>query len=84
MSGTTLTVHVSGELRKKLAILAKRTGRSNSVLAAEAIADYVARETAIGARIERGLEDMRAGRVVPHDEVMAEVDSVIDRAKGQN
>jgi predicted transcriptional regulator len=42
--------------------------RTKSCLAGEAIADFVARELAIIEGIDRGLADMRAGRVLPHQQ----------------
>jgi predicted transcriptional regulator len=35
----------------------------------------------IVARIEEGLNDMRAGRVIAHEEVLAEAIGIIDKAK---
>jgi predicted transcriptional regulator len=42
--------------------------RTKSCLAGAAIADFVARELAIIEGIDRGLADMRAGRVLPHQQ----------------
>lgn len=83
MGSSTLTVRLTPELKQRLGELADRTRRTRSFLAGEAIADYVARELAIVAGIERGLEDMRAGSVVPHEEVMADVDAIVDAARGR-
>ena len=69
-TSTTLTVRLSPELKERLGELAERTRRTRSVLAGEAIADYVDRELAIIEGVQRGLEDVRAGRVVPHEEAM--------------
>jgi predicted transcriptional regulator len=41
----------------------------------------VAREAEIIGGIERGLEDMRAGRVVGHNEAMQRIRATIDRAR---
>lgn len=81
MASTTLTVRLTPELKARLAQLAERTRRTKSFLAEEAIAGYVERELQIVAGIERGLEDMKAGRVVPHDDVMADMNATIKRAK---
>ena len=81
MDTTTLTVRLPAELKEKLDALAESTQRTKSFLAAEAIADYVARETEIIAGVERGLEDMRAGRVVPHEEAMRRIRATIERAR---
>ena len=82
-SSTTLTVRLPPEVKEGLGKLAARTRRTKSFLAGEAIAGYVARELAITEGIERGLEDVRAGRVVPHDEAMQRVRATIARAKDQ-
>ncbi len=81
MTSTTLTVRLPPELKDRLGRLAERTRRTKSFLAGEAIAGYVARELEIVAGIERGLDDMKAGRVVPHEDVMADIDATIKKAK---
>ena len=81
MSSTTLTVRLSEETKEKLGRLAEETKRTKSFLAGEAITGFVERELAIIEGIHRGLEDVRAGRVVLHDEVMAEADQIIEAAK---
>ena len=81
MSTTTLTVRVSPALKDELDRLATLTQRTKSFLAGEAIAGYVARELAIVEGVERGLEDMRAGHVVTHEEAMRRIDAVIEKAK---
>jgi predicted transcriptional regulator len=72
---TTLTIRLTPEVKERLGRLADSTQRSKSFLAAEAIADYVAREAEIIEGIERGLADMKAGRLVPHDEAMARLEA---------
>lgn len=81
MSSTTLTVRLPETLKEKLGELATHTKRTRSYLAAEAIENYVDKELAIARGIERGLEDMRAGRVVPHGEVMSDVHNIVAKAK---
>lgn len=78
---TTLTLRLTPELKDRLDKLAQRTRRSKSFLAGEAIADYVARELAIVAGIESGIEDVKAGRVVPHDKAVADINGRIRRAR---
>lgn len=81
--GSTLTIHLPTSTRDGLASLAERTQRSSDGLAAEAIADYVARELATIEAIERGRAQARAGQVIPHDEVMREVHAVIEAARNR-
>lgn len=81
MASTTLTVRLPPELKDRLGKLAERTRRTKSFLAEEAIAGYVERELEIVAAIEHGLDDMKAGRVVPHEDVIADIDATIKRAR---
>lgn len=80
MASTTLTVRLPAELKDRLGELAERTRRTKSFLAGEAIGGYVERELAIVAGIERGLDDMKAERVVPHDKAMRRIRKTIDNA----
>lgn len=79
---TTMTIRVSQEVKRKLDRLANNTRRSKSYLAAEAVSAYVDRELEIIEGIKLGMADIEAGRVVPHDRAMAEVDAVIKAARG--
>ena len=83
MGSTTLTVRLSPELKERLDKLAEHTHRTKSFLAGEAIAGYVKRELEIVAGIEHGLDDMKAGRVVPHEDAMADIHDTIKRAKAK-
>ena len=78
---TTLTIRVSTDLKDKLDRLAHGTRRTKSWLAAEAVEAYVNRELQIIEGIQRGLADMAAGRVTPHEEVMARADQIIAEAR---
>ncbi|WP_342362928.1 CopG family ribbon-helix-helix protein [Terrarubrum flagellatum] len=81
MTDTTITVRVSSELKDKLEHIAKATRRSKSFLANEAIARYVETEAEIIAGIEEGLEDVKAGRVIPHEQVVREAKAIIENAR---
>ncbi len=80
---TTITLPLASRVKAKLDRLAEITHRGDARLAAEAIAEYVDRELDIIEGIERGLSDVEAGRVVPHDEAMARIDNLIEQA-GRN
>jgi predicted transcriptional regulator len=80
---TTMTIRVSREVKEKLERLAHNTRRSRSYLAAEAVSAYVERELEIIDGLQRGLADVKAGRVVSHQEAMAELYAVIDAAQGR-
>ena len=81
MTSTTMTVRLPVDVKARLERLAAATRRSRSFLAAEAVEAYVDREVAIIEGIEAGLADMRAGRVVGHDEAMARIGQTIAAAK---
>ena len=76
----TVTVRLSPDTKARLERLAGQTRRTKSFLAGEAIADYVERELKIVEAIQRGLEDVKAGRIVPHDVAIARLHATIDRA----
>jgi predicted transcriptional regulator len=80
-ASTTLTVRLTAEVTQQLGHLAKTTHRAKSLLAAEAIAAYVAREADIVDRVENGLKDMRAGRLVPHDQAIAALEATVAAAE---
>ena len=80
-TSATMTIRIATDTKRKLERLAADTRRSKSFLAAEAVSAYVDRELAIIDGVQRGLADVEAGRVVPHDNAMAEVQAVIDAAK---
>jgi len=78
---TTVTIRLDSKIKDKLDSLAEATQRSKSFLAAQAVTDYVNREAAILEGIEAGLEDMRAGRVIPHDQAIDRVEAIIEEEK---
>ncbi len=79
-ASTTMTVRLSTELKDKLERVSQKTRRSKSFLAADAIEAFVTRELRLMEMIEDGRADVAAGRTVPHDEVMADIDAIIDQA----
>jgi predicted transcriptional regulator len=79
-TSTTMTIRLDPQVKEKLGRLAQDTKRSRSFLAGEAVGAYVDRELAIIDGIRRGLADMEAGRVVPHEDAVAELQTVIDAA----
>ena len=79
---TTMTIRISSDLKEKLDRLALDTRRSRSYLAGEAVVAYVERELEIIQGIQRGLADVKVGRVVAHDAAMSEILAAIDVAQG--
>ncbi|WP_404405396.1 CopG family ribbon-helix-helix protein [Pelagibacterium halotolerans] len=77
---TTLTVRISPETKAKLDRIAELTQRSKSFLAAKALDAYATRELEICEKIQEGIEDVKAGRVVSHEDAMAELYAEIEKA----
>ena len=73
------TVELPSPLTERLGELSQRTNRAASSLVVEAVTDFVERELQVIDGIERGLSDLRSGRVVPHQEAMLRVRATIRR-----
>ena len=65
----TLSVRVDTSVKKRLEALAKRSRRSKSFLAAEAIAAYVQAEEWQLGEIQQVLKELDAGQAVSHERV---------------
>ena len=73
-----MDIEPTREAEEGLAKVAARRGISAEGVATEAVEWFVKDELAVVDGIERALDDMRQGRVVQHDDVMANVMAVID------
>jgi RHH-type rel operon transcriptional repressor/antitoxin RelB len=69
MRSTTLSVRVDQRAKKRLEKLAKRTGRSRSYLAAEAINEYLDGNEWQVAGIKQAIASFDRGAGVPHERV---------------
>ena len=65
----TLSIRLDAGTKHRLDVLAKRSRRSKSFLAAEAIAAYVEAEEWQLREIQTGLEELDAGQGVSHEHV---------------
>lgn len=73
----TLVVRLTPELEDGLERLAARAGQSAEAVAAQALERFVSDELEIVRQIERGLDDLRNGRVVPHEQVTADIERLL-------
>ena len=80
MSDVTVTVRMPREMRDQLEAIGAATQRSKSFLAKTAIGQFVETEAEIIDGIKEALEDVRAGRVVPHEEAMRAIRKTIATA----
>jgi predicted transcriptional regulator len=69
----TIAARVDDTLDADLENLASVTGRTKSSLVVEALRSYVASERQFIDAVEAGLDDLRAGRLVDHETVIAAV-----------
>ncbi len=69
----TIAARIDAELDADIERVAAMTGRSKSALVAEALASYVTSEKQFIEAVEAGLDDLRAGRLVDHETVVAAV-----------
>ncbi len=76
-----LTLTLPAEILEALAYLAEQSGRSVEVVAANALRRFVDFEVPIFEQIEEGMDDIAAGRVVSHEDAMAEIRAHIDARK---
>jgi RHH-type rel operon transcriptional repressor/antitoxin RelB len=65
----TLSIRIDSETKKRLDMLSKRSKRSKSFLAAEAIAAYVESEAWQIGELQAGIAELDSREVVSHDKV---------------
>ena len=75
-----LNIRLAPETLQRLDAIAAATRRTRSFIANEALEAWIARESAIIEDIRVGLEEARAGKVVPHERAMRDLDAAIERA----
>lgn len=80
MTDITFSVRIPQETKSMLDALSKSTQRSKNFLAREAITRFVQGEAEIVEGIMQGLEDVKAGRTVPHKDVVKKSRSIIQAA----
>jgi len=66
----TLSIRIDSATKRRLDALAKRSKRSKSFLAAEAIAAYVESEEWQLGELQAGIAELEAGQEVSHEKVM--------------
>ena len=77
----TIRIRLSADIMEKLGRLANDSRRTSASFAAEAVSARVERELRIVECIKCGLDDVRSGRFVPHEQVVAEAREIIANAK---
>jgi predicted transcriptional regulator len=80
MTDITFSVRIAQETKTMLDALSKSTQRSKNFLAREAITRFVQSEAEVVEGIMQGLEDVKAGRTVPHENVVKTSRTIIAEA----
>ena len=72
-----MPVQLKPEQEERLQHLAERTSRTPDQLAQEVVERFLADEEDLEAAVQRGREDIAAGRLIEHDEVLARIDRLL-------
>ncbi|HEX9555654.1 MAG TPA: CopG family transcriptional regulator [Reyranella sp.] len=79
-----LNVRLAPETLHKLDAVAAATRRTRSFIANEALEAWIDREIEILEDLQVGLEEGRAGKGIPHEKAMRQIDGAIERASKRN
>ena len=75
-----LNVRLAPETLRKLDAVAAATRRTRSFIANEALKAWIERELEIIEDLQIALEEGRAGKGIPHDKAMRQIDMAVERA----
>jgi predicted transcriptional regulator len=81
MAAETMHVRLPDRTREKLEQLAAATNRPRTYHVTAALERYLDEESWQIAHIQEGLADLDAGRVTPHEDVMAEGHRIITKSR---
>ena len=79
MQPSTITVRLDPETRAQLEKITELREKPRAWIIKEAVAQYLEREAWYLAEVQKGIDDMEAGRVISHEEMGARL-----KAKGFN
>jgi predicted transcriptional regulator len=75
-----LNIRVPTETLQRLDAVAAATRRSRSFIANEALEAWINREIELIEDIRIGLEEVEAGKGIPHEEAMRRIDAAVEAA----
>jgi predicted transcriptional regulator len=79
-----LNVRLAPETLRKLDAVAAATRRTRSFIANEALEAWIDREMEIIEDLRVGLEEVRAGKGIPHERAMRDIDLAVEKALKRN
>ena len=80
---SSITAEVDDATMKLVSALAEKRGMTSEAFAAEAIRRVAESDADFDAFVQVGIDDLDAGRTVPHEVVMAELDTMIAKYEAQ-
>ena len=69
--GTTFSVRLKPETKRRLARLAKASGRSSNFLISDAVETYVADQERMLAEVRQGARQVKSGHYIRHEDMKA-------------
>ena len=79
-----LNVRLAPETLRKLDAVAAATRRTRSFIANEALEAWIDREIELIEDLQIALEEGRAGKGIPHERVMRDIDLAVEKALKRN
>jgi predicted transcriptional regulator len=73
MATVLVSMRIESAIKERLDSLAETVGQSRNALFGVAIARYLDEQEAALSDLQEGLDDLDAGRVVPHDDVVRQL-----------
>ncbi len=77
MADVTISARIPEELSHEINRMAQALNRTRTWVVEEALRGYIASEKQFLEAVAEGIRDMEAGRVVPHEAVMKEIDDLL-------
>ena len=75
-----LNIRIASETLRRLDSIAAATRRSRSFIANEALEAWVNREIELIEDLQSGLAEIKAGRGIPHESAMRQIDASVEAA----
>jgi predicted transcriptional regulator len=75
-----LNIRLAPETLKRLDAVAAATRRTRSFIANEALEAWIDREIELIEDLRIGLEEVKAGKGIPHEQAMRQIDAAVEAA----
>ena len=87
MSNQTITIRTKSDTVEKISAIAEAMDRSRNWVIEDALKQYIDQQAWYIEGIQRAQASLKAGKGIPHEEVMAEISELIDakvKVQGDN